>query len=165
MVCCRREEILDDNYQDMEFYDLSINSPQGKSINMVDFKNKVILIVNTATKCGFTPQFAGLEILHQKYKDRGLVVLGFPCNQFGGQQPEEDDTVEESCRNNFGVSFQLTTRVEVNGPGADPIFVYLKNQLSGRLGKRIKWKNTKFLIATDGEHFKRYSPMFKHEKK
>lgn len=148
----------------MAFYDLSINSPQGKSINMADFNNQVVLVVNTATQCGFTPQFAGLEILHQKYKDRGLVVLGFPCNQFGGQQPEDDDTVEESCRINFGVSFQLTTRVDVNGANADPIFSYLKNQLPGGLGKRIRWNFTKFLIASNGKPFKRYAPLIKPKK-
>lgn len=148
----------------MEFYDLSINNPQGKLINMTDFKNKVVLIVNTATKCGFTPQFEGLEMLHQKYKDQGLVVLGFPCNQFGGQQPENDDTVEESCKINFGVTFQLTTRVDVNGKSTDPIFVYLKDSLSGILGKSIKWNFAKFLVTADGKPFKRYAPITKPEK-
>lgn len=142
----------------MNFYDLSVQSPKGNPIEMKDFKGKVILIVNTATKCGLAPQFDGLEELHQKYKDEGLVVIGFPCNQFRHQEPETNETVEESCRINFGVTFQLTEKIDVNGENTHPIFAYLKNELGGFLGKKIKWNFTKFIIDKNGKPFKRYSP-------
>lgn len=148
----------------MEFYNLSINTPQGNVIKMSDFKGKAVLIVNTATKCGLAPQFDGLEILHQTYKEQGLVVLGFPCNQFKNQEPETNDTVEESCRINFGVTFQLTEKVDVNGPEAHPIFKYLKDDLGGFFGTKIKWNFTKFLIDKDGKPYRRYSPIKKPEK-
>ena len=142
----------------MEFYNLSVNTPQGTNLKMNNFKGKVILIVNTATKCGLAPQFNGLESIHQKYKDKGLVVLGFPCNQFGGQEPETNDSVEESCRINFGVTFQLTEKIEVNGMNTHPIFAFLKSQLSGCFGEKIRWNFTKFLIDKNGRPYKRYSP-------
>ena len=148
----------------MNFYELSVNTPQGSIINMSDYKGKVLLIVNTATKCGLAPQFDGLESLHEKYKDKGLVVLGFPCNQFANQEPETNDTVEESCRINFGVTFQLTEKIYVNGPNTHPIFVYLKNELGGFLGKKIKWNFTKFIIDKNGKPYKRYAPTTKPEK-
>ena len=147
----------------MKFYDLSANTPQGKPIPMSDFKGKAILVVNTATKCGLAPQFDGLEKLHQTYEDEGLVVLGFPCNQFLNQEPESNDTMEESCRINFGVTFQLTEKVEVNGRNTHPIFHYLKNELGGLFGNKIKWNFTKFLITPEGKPFKRYSPTTKPE--
>lgn len=131
---------------------------------MSDYKGKVVLIVNTATKCGLAPQFDGLESLHEKYKDKGLVVLGFPCNQFANQEPETNDTVEESCRINFGVTFQLTEKIDVNGPNTHPIFAYLKNELGGFLGKKIKWNFTKFIIDKNGKPYKRYSPTTKPDK-
>jgi len=142
----------------MEFYNLSVNTPQGTNLKMSDFKGKVILIVNTATKCGLAPQFNGLESIHQKYKDKGLIVLGFPCNQFGGQEPETNDSVEESCRINFGVTFQLTEKIDVNGDRTHPIFEYLKKNLNGFLGNKIKWNFTKFIIDKNGKPYKRYSP-------
>jgi glutathione peroxidase len=148
----------------MKFYNLSINTPQGNTLNMSDFKGKVLLIVNTATKCGLAPQFDGLEKIHEQYKDKGVVVLGFPCNQFGGQEPETNDSVEESCRINFGVTFQLTEKIDVNGENTHPIFVYLKNELGGFFGKKIKWNFTKFIIDKDGKPYKRYSPITKPEK-
>ena len=148
----------------MKFYDLSVKTPQGKTIEMSDLKGKAVLIVNTATKCGLAPQFDGLEALHQQYKDKGLVVLGFPCNQFRDQEPETNDSMEESCRINFGVTFQLTEKVEVNGNNTHPVFVYLKNQLGGLFGSRIKWNFTKFLVTPDGKPFKRYAPTTKPEK-
>ena len=147
----------------MDFYDLSVNTPAGKTINMSDYKGKAVLVVNTATKCGFTPQFDGLEELHQAYRDE-LVVLGFPCNQFGRQAPESNETVVEACRVNHGVSFQLTEKVEVNGKDTHPIFEYLKDELGGILGKNIKWNFTKFLIAPDGKPHKRYAPTTKPSK-
>lgn len=142
----------------MSFYDLSINSPAGDSMNMSDFKGKAVLVVNTATKCGLTPQFDGLEKLNQKYQDQGLVILGFPCNQFLNQSPESNDEVVDVCRINHGVTFPLTKKIDVNGADAHPIFVYLKKELSGMLGSTIKWNFTKFLITPDGKPYKRFSP-------
>ena len=148
----------------MDFYNLSVNTPQNNIINMANFKGKVVLIVNTATKCGLAPQFDGIEALHKEYQDQGLVVLGFPCNQFRNQEPETNDTMEESCRINFGVTFQLTQKIDVNGDNAHPIFVYLKDELRGSFGRKIKWNFTKFLITREGKPFKRYAPTTKPEK-
>jgi glutathione peroxidase len=148
----------------MEFYNLSVNTPQGKVINMADFKGKTVLIVNTATKCGLAPQFDGLEKLHQQFKDSGLVVLGFPCNQFKDQEPETNASMEESCKINFGVTFQLTEKIDVNGEQTHPIFSYLKKELKGILGEKIRWNFTKFLITADGKPYKRYAPTTKPKK-
>jgi glutathione peroxidase len=148
----------------MEFYDLSVNTPQGKELKMSDFKGKPVLIINTATKCGLAPQFDGLEALHEKYKDQGLVVLGFPCNQFRDQEPETNNTMEESCRINHGVTFQLTEKIDVNGPDTHPIFAYLKNELHGFLSNKIKWNFTKFLVTSEGKPYKRYAPTTKPRK-
>ena len=150
--------------KEMEFYDLEVKSPNGELIEMADFEGKTILIVNTATKCGLTPQFEELEALHQKYKSKGLVVLGFPCNQFANQEPETNETIEDVCRINHGVTFQLTEKIDVNGKNMHPVFKYLKEQLPGSLGKRIKWNFAKFLIAPNGTPFKRYSPTTKPNK-
>ena len=148
----------------MEFYDLKAETPQGKEISMGDFKDKAVLVVNTATQCGLTPQFEGLEKLHQDYQAKGLVVLGFPCNQFMGQEPLSNDQMEESCKINHGVTFQLTKKVDVNGKETHPVFKYLKDNLGGTFGKKIKWNFTKFLITPDGKPFKRYAPTTKPEK-
>ncbi len=145
----------------MDFYQLAAKTPQGKNLPMSDYKDKAVLIVNTATKCGLTPQLKGLEKLHQSYKEKGLVVIGFPCNQFMGQEPETNDTVEEVCRVNHGVTFQLTEKVKVNGPNTHPVYVYLKKELGGLLLKRIKWNFTKFLVTPEGKPYKRYSPTTK----
>lgn len=147
----------------MNFHDLSINTPSGKPLNMSDYKGKAILVVNTATKCGLAPQFDELEQLHQTYRN-DLVVLGFPCDQFAGQEPETNETVVEACRINHGVTFQLTEKVEVNGGNTHPVFKYLKDELGGTLGKRIKWNFTKFLITPEGKPFKRYAPTTKPNK-
>ncbi len=147
----------------MNFHDLSINTPSGQSLNMADYKGKAVLVVNTATKCGLAPQFDELEQLHQSYQDE-LVVLGFPCDQFAGQEPETNETVVEACRINHGVTFQLTEKVQVNGSNTHPIFEYLKDELGGTLGKRIKWNFTKFLVTPDGKPFKRYAPTTKPNK-
>lgn len=148
----------------MNFYDLNTKTPQGNIINMADYKGKVVLIVNTATKCGFTPQLGGLQELHEKYSDQGLVVLGFPCNQFGEQEPESNETMVETCQINYGVTFQLTEKVDVNGENAHPVFQFLKNSLSGWLGKKIRWNFTKFLIDSEGVPYKRYGSTTKPEK-
>lgn len=142
----------------MDFYDLKTKTPSGKIIEMAEFKNKAVLIVNTATKCGLAPQFDGLEKLHETYGKDGLVVLGFPCNQFLNQEPESNKTVEEACRINHGVTFQLTEKVDVNGKNTDPIFKFLKEKLGGTLGSAIKWNFTKFLVTPQGKPFKRYAP-------
>lgn len=140
------------------FYALSAQTPAGQPIDFASFKGKVVLLVNTATRCGFTPQLVGLEALHQRYKDSGLMVIGFPCNQFGGQEPEPNDHVEEVCRLNYGVSFPLTAKTAVNGEAAHPVFRYLKKKLGGFLGSRIKWNFTKFLVDREGVPYKRYAP-------
>lgn len=145
------------------FYQLSAKTPKGDKIPMADFKGKAVLIVNTATKCGLAPQFDGLETLYQKYKDRGLVVLGFPCDQFAGQEPETNETVEQACRLNHGVTFPLTEKCDVNGPNTQPVFKYLKKELGGILGDNIKWNFTKFLIDREGRPYKRYAPIAKPE--
>ena len=146
-----------------DFFDLQARTPQGKEISMSEFEGKAILIVNTATKCGLAPQFRELEALHQKYKDKGLAIIGFPCNQFQNQEPETNETMEQSCEINFGVTFQLTEKILVNGKDTHPIFKYLKDQLPGKLGKRIKWNFTKFLITPEGVPLKRYAPTTKPE--
>lgn len=148
----------------MNFYDLEVKKPNGTIIKMSDFKGKVVLIVNTATQCGLTPQFEGLEKLHQEYKDKGLVLLGFPCNQFGGQEPESNENIESVCEINHGVTFPLTEKVDVNGENTTPIFKYLKKNLRGLLGSNIKWNFTKFLISPDGKPIKRYSSTTKPKK-
>lgn len=145
------------------FYELTAHTPQGTAIPMATFEGKVVLIVNTATKCGLAPQFEGLETLHERYKDQGLVVLGFPCNQFMGQEPESNATVEETCKVNHGVTFQLFEKCDVNGKNTHPVFKYLKSELGGLLGSSIKWNFTKFLIDRTGKPMKRYAPTTKPE--
>jgi glutathione peroxidase len=145
----------------MDIYDYTINTPQGKELNLKNFKGKVLLLVNTATQCGLAPQFEGLEALHQKYKEQGLIVIGFPCDQFKGQEPESNASMEEVCLLNFGVTFQLTEKIEVNGKNTHPIFVYLKSKLGGFFGSNIKWNFTKFLIDSNGKPVKRFGPTIK----
>jgi len=145
------------------FYQFSARSLQGKEISMEEYKGKVILVVNTASKCGFTPQYEGLENLNQKYKDKGLVILGFPCNQFGNQEPGTEKEIAEGCLINYGVSFQMFSKIEVNGGDAHPVYKYLKKRLSGFLGGVIKWNFTKFLIDSEGKPVNRYAPATKPE--
>ena len=143
----------------MNIYDLSYRKPSGEEVSMESYKGKVILIVNTATKCGLAPQFDGLEKLHEQYKDKGLVVIGMPSAQFLNQEPETNETMTEVCKINHGVTFQLTEKIDVNGKNTHPVFSYLKKELKGGfLGNRIKWNFTKFLIDADGNPYKRYSP-------
>ena len=140
-------------------YDFSATQIDGKSVALKKFKGKVLLIVNTASACGFTPQFAGLEELHQTYGARGLVVLGFPCNQFGAQDPGSDSDISAFCQLNYGVSFPMMSKINVNGPQADPLYQWLAAEAPGLLGsKAIKWNFTKFLIGRDGTVLKRYAP-------
>lgn len=145
-------------------YDFTATTSGGKELNLKDYEGKVLLIVNTASKCGFTPQFDGLEKLHEKYKDRGLVVVGFPCNQFAHQDPGTDSEIEGFCRVNYGVTFQIMKKVDVNGSEAHPLFRYLRSQTKGLFGDRVKWNFTKFLVSRDGKHIKRYSPATKPER-
>lgn len=128
---------------------------------MADYKGKPVLIVNTATQCGLTPQFEGLEKLHQAYKDLGLITLGFPCNQFAGQEPETNENMVQSCLVNHGVTFPLSEKIDVNGPNAHPIFKFLKKEKGGFLFSTIKWNFTKFLIDQKGVVVKRYAPTVK----
>ncbi len=142
-------------------HELSFKDPSGKEILLSDYQNKVLLIVNTATKCGLAPQFEELEELQQKYKDQGLVVIGFPCAQFAGQEPESNETVEQACKVNFGVTFQLSEKIDVNGKNTHPVFDHLKKKSSSLFGRNIKWNFTKFLVSKDGEIIKRYAPATK----
>jgi glutathione peroxidase len=143
------------------FYELSADTMSKKTQSFADYKGKVVLIVNTASKCGFTPQYAGLEKLYETHKDKGLVILGFPCNQFANQEPGDAKTIQETCLVNYGVSFPMFAKVKVNGPDAHPVFAWLKSRLpGGGLFKsgRIKWNFTKFLVDRDGNPVKRYAP-------
>jgi glutathione peroxidase len=139
-------------------YDLSATSNHGEEIDFAQFTGRPMLIVNTASKCGFTPQYDGLQALHETYGPQGLVVIGFPCDQFANQELDDDAAIEEFCRINFGVTFPLTTKVDVNGKDTDPVFAFLKERTSGLLGSGIKWNFTKFLVAADGTTVKRFSP-------
>lgn len=145
------------------FYKFSAKSLRGNEIIMDAYRGKVILVVNTASKCGFTPQYEGLEKLYEKYKDNGLVILGFPCNQFGNQEPGSEKEIAEGCLINYGVTFPMFSKIDVNGADAHPIFKYLKSELPGFILKRIKWNFTKFLIDMNGVPVKRYAPSVKPE--
>ena len=144
--------------------DFTATRPGGKEENLADKLGKVVLVVNTASKCGFTPQYDGLEALYQKYKDQGFEVMAFPCNQFGGQEPGSADEIAEFCKVNFGLSFPLMAKVEVNGTGEAPLYSWLKSGAPGLMGtKAIKWNFTKFLIGRDGKVVRRYAPTDKPE--
>jgi glutathione peroxidase len=145
------------------FFQLSAKTPGGQNRPLSEFKGKVVLVVNTATQCGLTPQFIGLERLYQDYKDKGLVILGFPCNQFGSQEPLSNEAMTETCQINYGVTFPLFEKIEVNGPGTHPVFQYLRDKLRGFFGSRIKWNFTKFLVDAEGRPVKRFSPVTKPE--
>jgi glutathione peroxidase len=140
-------------------YDFEARQIDGKTVPLKKFKGKAMLIVNTASACGFTPQFGGLEELHKTYGNQGLVVLGFPCNQFGAQDPGSNEEIAEFCQLNFGVSFPMMAKIDVNGTDADPLFQWLTKEAPGLLGSTaIKWNFTKFLIGKDGQVIKRYAP-------
>lgn len=139
-----------------QFYQYQAKDIRGQEIPMEVFKDKVVIVVNTASQCGFTPQFAGLEELYQKYQAQGLVILGFPCNQFGGQEPGSASEIQSFCSANYGVSFPMFDKVEVNGNQAHPLFKFLKSKLGSILGSKIKWNFTKFVIDRNGTPVKRY---------
>ena len=143
----------------MNFYELEAKTIKGETVSMSTYEGKPVVVVNTASKCGFTPQYEGLEELYQKYRDEGLHILGFPCNQFANQEPGSSEDIEAFCQLNYGVSFTMFEKVEVNGKNAHPIFKFLKSKLSGGLlGSRIKWNFTKFVIDKNGEPVKRFAP-------
>lgn len=146
----------------MSIYDYSATDIRGQEVSLADYKGTVMLIVNTASKCGFTPQFEGLEKLHNDLQEKGLTVLGFPCNQFGSQDPGADGEIEEFCQLNYGVSFPMFSKIEVNGDGTHPLFTYLKSEAKGAMGsKSIKWNFTKFLVNREGKVVRRYGSVDK----
>lgn len=142
----------------MNFHYFSAKKINGQEIQMSSYKGKVVLVVNTATKCGLAPQLKGLEKLHKDLEDKGLVVLGFPCNQFANQEKGSNEEINEVCQINYGVTFTMFEKIEVNGDNAHPIYKYLKNEAKGLLGSKIKWNFTKFLIDKEGNVVKRYAP-------
>ncbi len=142
-------------------YDYSAQSLQKKEIEMSTYKGKVILIVNTASKCGLTPQYKDLEQLYQDYKDKGLVILGFPCNQFGKQEPDNEEKIAGGCLLNYGVSFPMFAKIDVNGEAAHPLYKFLKSQLKGTFCSAVKWNFSKFLVNKEGVPYKRFSPLTK----
>ena len=145
--------------KNMSAYDFEALQINGQSVRLEQFRGRPMLIVNTASACGFTPQFAGLEALHKQYEGQGLVVLGFPCNQFGAQDKGSNSEIAEFCQKNYGVSFAMMAKVEVNGAGAHPLYQWLCKEAPGLLGTQsIKWNFTKFLVAKDGAVVKRYAP-------
>ncbi|MCM3633715.1 MULTISPECIES: glutathione peroxidase [Paenibacillus] len=148
----------------MTIYQYEVKDTKGELRSLRDYEGKVVLIVNTASKCGFTPQFEGLQALYNKYAERGLVILGFPCSQFNNQEFEELDETMQFCQMNFGVTFPMFAKVDVNGDAADPLFNYLKEQKRGLLTRKIEWNFTKFLIDRQGNVVKRFAPTTTPEK-
>jgi glutathione peroxidase len=145
-------------------YDFSAKTLDGTTVSLSDFKGNAMLIVNTASKCGFTPQYAGLESLYEKLREKGLTILGFPCNQFGQQEPGNEEEIGAFCRMNYGVSFPMFAKIDVNGPNTHPLYEFLKGEQPGVLGtKNIKWNFTKFLVDRNGKVVDRFAPMTKPE--
>ncbi len=142
----------------MSLYDFSVKTRDGKDVSLKDYEGKVLLIVNTATGCGFTPQYTGLQELYNKYKDQGLEILDFPCNQFLNQAPGSDEEIHTFCTGRFGITFPQFAKIDVNGKNEHPLYTFLKKQKGGKLGSRIKWNFTKFLIGRDGAVLKRFAP-------
>lgn len=147
----------------MSIYRFSARTIKGKNKSLTNYAGKTILIVNTASKCGFTKQFEGLQELYEQYKDQGLVILGFPCNQFGNQDPGTDEEIDSFCQKNFGVSFPMFSKIDIKGENAHPLFTYLIKQVKGILTDTIKWNFTKFLINKQGEVIHRFAPQTKPE--
>ncbi|HET9631579.1 MAG TPA: glutathione peroxidase [Terrabacter sp.] len=139
-------------------HDFKATALDGREVSLADYAGDVVLVVNTASQCGFTPQLAGLEALHEAYRDRGFAVLGFPCNQFGGQEPGTEEEIGAFCRKNYGVTFPMFAKIDVNGSGEHPLYAWLKSEKGGLLGARIKWNFTKFLVGRDGTVLGRYAP-------
>ena len=148
----------------MSVYDFIMKDAEGNDVNLADYKGKVLLIVNTATGCGFTPQYNGLEDLYEEYKDQGFEILDFPCNQFGNQAPGTNAEITEFCTINFGVSFKQFAKIDVNGANEAPLYTYLKSQMGGLLGSNIKWNFTKFLVDREGNVVGRFASNITPEK-
>ncbi|MCC5813661.1 MAG: glutathione peroxidase [Leptospira sp.] len=145
-------------------YDFTVNNNKGEEVSLADYKGKALLIVNTASKCGFTPQYEGLQQVYDKYKDQGFEVLAFPCNQFGSQEPGTDSDIQSFCNLNYSTKFPLFKKIDVNGENAHPLFNFLKEQAPGLMGlKDIKWNFTKFLVDKNGKVLKRYASITKPE--
>jgi glutathione peroxidase len=141
----------------MDIYDINVKDMDGNDVSMSDYKGKVMLIVNTATGCGFTPQYDGLEDLYEKYHDKGFEILDFPCNQFGNQAPGTESEIHNFCTGRYGITFPQFAKIDVNGPNESPLYSFLKNEKGGILGDNIKWNFTKFLVDKDGNVVKRYA--------
>lgn len=142
----------------MSIYDFSVKTRDGKEVSLNDYKGKALLIVNTATGCGFTPQYKGLQELYNKYKDKGFEILDFPCNQFANQAPGNNEEIHTFCTGRFGITFPQFAKIDVNGKNEDPLYTYLKKQKGGFCSSKIKWNFTKFLIGKDGTVLKRFAP-------
>lgn len=142
----------------MTIYDYKVKAMDGSEVSLSDYKNKVLLVVNTATGCGFTPQYDGLQDLYVKYKDQGLEILDFPCNQFGNQAPGSEEEIHSFCTGRYGITFPQFAKIDVNGSNEDPLYTYLKSQKKGIIGSNIKWNFTKFLISKDGTVKERFAP-------
>jgi glutathione peroxidase len=147
-----------------KLYEFSANTLQGQPFEFSSLQGKVVLVVNTASQCGLTPQYEGLQALHEQYAAQGLAILGFPCNQFGQQEPGSATEIQQGCLINYGVDFQMMEKIEVNGDNAHPLYGYLKDALPGLFGNKIKWNFTKFLLGKDGQPLARYAPTTKPEK-
>lgn len=143
----------------MSIYDYVVKDKEGKEVSLSNYRGKVLLIVNTATGCGFTPQFEGLQDLYEKYQDKGFEILDFPCNQFGNQAPGSDEEITDFCNSRYGITFTQFAKIEVNGAGEDPLYTYLKSQKGGVMGSKIKWNFTKFLVDRDGNVVDRFAPV------
>ncbi|WP_286947895.1 glutathione peroxidase [Acetobacterium sp. UBA5834] len=148
----------------MNIYDFTVKDATGQDVSMKEYQGKVLLIVNTATGCGLTPQYAGLQDLYDTYRDQGFEILDFPCNQFANQAPGSDDEIKSFCETRFGVTFKIFHKIDVNGDNADPLFNFLKNEQGGILGSKIKWNFTKFLVNKQGQVVKRFAPTDEPEK-
>jgi glutathione peroxidase len=146
-----------------DIYDIEVETLRGEKRKMEAYRGKALLIVNVASKCGFTPQYEGLQKLHDEYADRGFEVLGFPCNQFGAQEPGTEEEIGAFCQKNYGVTFPMHAKIEVNGDGTHPLYRYLRNEKGGILGDAIKWNFTKFLVSPSGDVVGRFSPKKKPE--
>ncbi|MBD5494408.1 MAG: glutathione peroxidase [Lachnospiraceae bacterium] len=148
----------------MGIYDYSVKAQDGSEVSLADYRDKVLLIVNTATGCGFTPQYEGLQDLYEKYQSKGLEILDFPCNQFGHQAPGSDEEITDFCQSRYGVTFRQFKKIEVNGEGEEPLYTFLKSQQKGVMGNNIKWNFTKFLVDRNGNVVERFAPTVTPEK-